>query len=699
MSKIILRYISLLWTGPVLAVLVGCVGFWLALLPVHSIETNLAGYADGRMEQANGLNYIWLRSQMGLGYQDLPRFAPVNLKVVLLLARPSQAPPAQLEITEGRKSGPIPLLNLQYSPDKPDPQQYTIKIPAADSSLDELYIDFKSNGFRVAGDNRELGVRLSQATVSVSKSGLVLAVFSRPLFPATLLLLLGLAWWCALVGFGGLETVLLLAPVGFMAGALANQLIYASWWLLVAAALVTGTAALWRRQGQGWLVARDWRAPGLLLAAIASFAGFFVVSPIYEGDFFVHREWLSVLVSHGPFGPYPYSERLNYPPGTVYQFYLYSLIARPLNLLYEPGFFKVLMGSSLLFILGIIWWAGTKSAVKREHLARVVLLFGFSLSLLFVPLIWGQLEGWQFGLMALALLLVIFGKPIASVIVQALSLIYKPQSWLILPFYAVSYLLRFGWPRALLGGVLGGVALVVLGGPGFAFDFNMFQSFLNHPSYADQSDWAGAGSFNMVHLLGYDAMSFDYTARVPPLLLIASYLLFGLVYLGVSLVAWRRNLALKAESAASTAEDNNRRGADWLLAAAVVLCAIFYFWIRMHERHLYYGLGFLVLAALYRRDLFRPALLLNLLFSLNLLYAYLPERRDPVPNNFFFWRHFLHSTLGQDILSLTGIAICIWLIWLYLRPARSEIKPVLTEASLEMKEAVLTPLPTSKIES
>ncbi len=688
MSKTILRYIPPLFSGPVLAVLIGVVCFWLALLPVHTTETNLAGYADGRLEQANGLSYIWLRPQMGLGYQDLPRFAPVNLKLVLLLARPAEAPPAILDIFETRKGVSIPLLNLAYSATKPDPQEYLIKLPASTTSLDELYIDFKSNGFRVKGDNRDLGIRISQATISVSKSGLILAVFSQPLFPATLILLLGLAWWCALAGFGRLETILLLAPVGFISGALANQLIYSSWWLLLAASLLVGTAAVWWRKGQGWLVGGDWRAPGLLLAGIFAFGGFFVFAPIYEGDFFVHREWLSVVINHGPFGAYSYSDRLNYPPGTVYQFYLYSLVARPLGLLSEGWFFKLLMGSSLLFIIGLIWWAGVKSGVRRENLVRGVLLFGFSLSLLFVPLMWAQLEGWQFGLMALALLLVIFGKPVVSVFAQAVSLLYKPQSWLILPFYAVSYLLRFGWLKAFLGGVLGVVLLVVLGGPGFAFNLNMFQDFLNHPSYAEQSDWAGAGSFNLVHLFGYDAINLNYTSKVPEILLYTSYALFGLVYLGVILVNWRRTSALKSEVGLDENELYVRRGSETLLAAGLILCAIFYFWIRMHERHLYYGLGFLVIAALYRRDLYRPALLLNLLFSLNLLYAYLPERRDPVPNNFFFWRHFLHSTLSQNILSLSGIAVCIWLGWLYLKPARDLPKLAPAEPDLKIAELV-----------
>ena len=55
---------------------------------------------------------------------------------------------------------------------------------------------------------------------------------------------------------------------------------------------------------------------------------------------------------------------------------------------------------------------------------------------------------------------------------------------------------------------------------------------------------------------------------------------------------------------------------------------------------------------------------------LNLLYAYLPERRDPVPNNFLLWRQALHAGWVQNLLVGLGLIGCLWLAWLYFRPAR-----------------------------
>ncbi len=653
------------WLNSFVVAIVGVVCFWLALLPVHTVETNLADYAGGQTEQADGLRYIWTQPNLRLIYRDLPRFAPVYLQLEVLLDRPPGSPPARLEISERRGNLSLPLQTLQYSPELTGYRQYTLKIPAiSGDNSDELVLDLKANGFRVAGDGRELGVRVKAATITVGKGGLVLSVLTQPLFPALVILLLGLGWWGWLARFGPLELALLSAPVGFMAGAMTNLLIYSSWWLLLDGLLLVGTAWGWQRWGVGWLAAGDrWRPLGLLMAGITAFTGFFVLAPGLAGDIYYFREVLAPILQYGPIATYSHAPRLVYPPGSVYQLYFYGLLTQPFNIAYNQSPLKLLMGSALLLLIPAIWWVGLHSKIQREHLARTVLLFGFSLSLIFVPAVWVQADGWLLLMMAGALWLVMLGRPVASVGLQAFGIIYKAQSWLLLPLYALTFQWRFGWRIAVLcgGACLGLVA--VLGGVGFAFDYKVFKIFWEQPVVSGESDWGGIRTFNLLHLLGYDRI------KVPQPLLALSYLSIGLVYIIVLLVCWRRNAAIARETGKGSVERTARSGAEWFLAAAVIMSFIFFFWVKMHERYLYFGLGLLVLAAFYRRDLYRPALLFNLIFSLNLLYAYLPERRDPVPNNFFLWRHFLHADWSQNLLSLAGIGVCLWVGWLYLQPA------------------------------
>ncbi len=717
-------FLSPNWLKGLLTLGVGIACFWLALVPIHTIETRLTDYSGGKLEQADGTAYIWTQPNLRLIYRDLPRFAPAFLRLNLLLDRPPGSPPARVEISEIRGNATLPLTTLEYSPDKSGYREYQIKIPAiTGDSSDELILELKVNGFRVAGDNRELGVRLQSATIVVSKSGLILAVFTQPLFPALVILLVGLAWWGILVNFGPLELALIVAPIGFLAGAMANYLLYSAWWQLIDALLLVGTAAIWgsgeredgRRKtedgrqriypqrGRG----RDLPPKGArprftiktsvlspqssvlpLYAAIAALCGFFVLAPGLAGDIFYFREVLAPTMQYGPFGTYSYAPRLVYPPGSVFQLYLYGLITQPFNILYNQTPLKLLMGSALLFLIPMVWLTGARSGVQREHLARTVLLFGFCLSLLFVPAVWVQADGWLLLLMAAALLLVIWGKPLGSVGIQAFAVIFKAQSWLLLPLYALTFQWRFGWLKALLYGGLCLGLVAISGGAGFAYDYKVFRIFWEQPVVSGESDWGGIRTFNLLHLLGYDRL------KVPQPLLSISYLSVGLVYIVVLLVCWRRNAAIRRETTPGSIARLARSGMEWFLAAAVIMSFIVFFWVKIHERYLYFGLGFIVLAALYRRDLYRPALLFNAIFCLNLLYAYIPERRDPVPNNFFFWRHFLHADLTQNVLSGMGIAVCLWVGWLYLRPApaldltQADALPPKTESNQPSPEGI-----------
>jgi hypothetical protein len=220
----------------------------------------------------------------------------------------------------------------------------------------------------------------------------------------------------------------------------------------------------------------------------------------------------------------------------------------------------------------------------------------------------------------------------------------------------------------LVGGLLAVALVLLFGGLGFAFDLNQL---LNSPIVNGDSavgGWVGGGtnSLNLLHIPGYDQQV------IPTVWVVVSYGLTGALYLGIMVVTWWRQRAF------SRLPDKKESGRlallDCLLGIGLVFVIIFFLWVRMHERYLYYGIAVLPFLALWRRDLYKPLLSLNLFFIINLLYAYLPERRDPIPNNFSLWRRAFHEDWFQNLLSLGGLLLCGWLVWLYFKPQHKPVK-------------------------
>jgi hypothetical protein len=119
-----------------------------------------------------------------------------------------------------------------------------------------------------------------------------------------------------------------------------------------------------------------------------------------------------------------------------------------------------------------------------------------------------------------------------------------------------------------------------------------------------------------------------------------------------------------------------------LLASGLFFMVVFYLWVKMHERYLYFGLAFLPFVALWRKDMYRPTIIFNFIFMLNLLYAYLPERRDPVPPNFMLWRHALHADWFQNVLVFAGLLAAAWLAWLYFKPLQKPSRETTVQAEM-----------------
>jgi hypothetical protein len=648
---------TLFW--PALAVVFGLIFFGLALLPVHQPQINLKDY--GGVEQAEeGHSFLWVKPGTVFKFYDLPRFAPIYLTIRMSLDRIEGAPPAHIELAEQQDQDKTQklLASYDYRPELTGFQDYVIKIPSADKSQESFLLALNGNSFKAPGDPRELGVRVESIKLRLSPAGLTSLLYPRPYLLAVIFLMVGMAFWLSFLRFGRIETFGLLAATGFGCGVLANLLVYQSWFLLAVALFFVGSALWWQRQETAHLTA--WRGILPLGLGLLLFSAFFVIVPGLPGDIYYWREVLQPIIQYGPIGVYPNAPRLVYPPGSVFFLWLYGIATQPFGISYNQSGLKALMGVSHFGLLGLLWYTGYRTGADKLVTARALALFGFSLSLVFVPLSWVQADGWLTLMMIAPIVLVVWGRPYSSALVQAVGVLYKAQSWLLLPLYALVYLWRAGGRRLLLGGALTLGVVAIFAGLGFAFDPAVFRVFWQQPAVSGESAWGGIRTFNILHALDYDQK------QVPQPLLTISYGIVALSYAAILLVMWLRQR--RYEQMSDKAERDRISLADWLLAAGLFFTIIFFAWVKMHERYLYFGLAFLPFVALWRRDMYKIAVFFNFFFLLNLLYAYLPERRDPVPNNFFLWRHALHADWFQNVLIAGGVIGCLWLAWLYFRP-------------------------------
>ncbi len=678
--------------GGALSVALGLLLFGLMLWPVHRTTEILPQYV-GIEQDETGVKFGWLKPNALFHLEDVPRYGPIYVHFTVALNRPEGAPPAVLQVIESRddKGGSERVLaTYEGRTTSAGWREYLVKIPPSETSSEDLYLYFRSNEFKVKGDTRALGLAMADISFEVKPAGLLSLLFPRPYLIAVLLLLVGMALWGNLLRFSTLETAGLCATTGFASGILANILAYHSFYLLIIALLFLALplSSKFKVQNSKFKILPSSvlspQSSVLLLTGLGLFAAFFVVVPGLPGDIYYWREVIQPIMQYGPIGVYPYAPRLVYPPGSVFFLWGYGLLTQPFGITYNQSALKALMGVSHFGLLGLLWYVGYKSGLPILQRHRALALFGLSLSLVFVPVSWVQADGWLTLMMIVPLVLVVWGRFYASGVVQAVGVLYKAQSWLLLPFYALNFWWKAGWRKSVLVGGLTLLLIGLFGGLGFAFDMNVGKVFWEQPAVSGESAWGGIRSFNLLHLLGYDQK------QVPQPLLSISYGLVAVAYLAILLVTWWRNRQI--EHLADKAERDGLYLSEWLLAAGLFFTIIFYVWVKMHERYLYFGLAFLPFVALWRRDMYKPIILLNFVFMANLLYAYLPERRDPVPNNFLLWRHALHAEWVQNGLVLVGLAACLWLAFLYFRPPAWSRNNLTAEGAEERrdKEAVKT---------
>jgi Gpi18-like mannosyltransferase len=590
----------------------------------------------------DGKKYAWTRPAAQFFFVDAPRYAPLLLRLELKLARPEGAAPAFIQVGENLNGNFVPITTITPEAGTSGYQTYQITIPPA-AQLDQgLVLEINANSFRVAGDTRALGVILADYSLEMQPNHLRWMLWPRPFLLAFGLLLLGICLWGGRAGLKWLEMALLLAPISVLAGLYCNFLIGNSWWLCLLGGLVI-LSSLWDKLP----AIKRWGGLPALIFASAAFSLFFLTQVPGIGDLELFQFWISDLEKYGVWRIYQNSSFFNYPPLFAHVFWLYAQITgwfgQDKSIIVLQAFF----GLALPVGVGLIGRFGRNSS----NLSAPVVT-AFSAALLFDSIIWGQADTMTCVFMLAAFLLLFNQRPYLSGGVMGLAVLFKQNAWLILPYFCLLFLRKFGWQKTWRAGAVSVLLVIALSLPVFGFSGESLNLFFNQPRMTGELTRGTYGAYNLFFLLGYEGDS------VPSNVLIwAGVALVGAVYL---LCVWA---IYKGKVEAGEAG----------FAAGLITIVTFLFAVRMHERFMLYALIWLALAAITYPRLYKPLLGLGLISLINMAVGFKATPRRLVPDTFYFWADLLKPDIAPRVLAIVTMLLFGYLCYMFWREVRQKI--------------------------
>jgi Gpi18-like mannosyltransferase len=609
---------------------------------------------------AAGQPSVWTKGKSYFVFESLPRFLPLTITVEMSLNRPAGEPPAHLNVNEVDSSryGLVqPITSFDFVPDHPGFQQYTLQIPALTDLQTGLVLQFDSNAFRVDGDGRLLGVAVRGFTIATNGDHWSGLVAPYQMGVAVGLLLIVLAVWFRLARLGWLESAVFLVMLVLTAAEQVQFLRVYSWWLLGGAGALALCAVGWwlthRRAGPAGFARFEiyWVFAGMLLLM-----AFFLPADDFSFDTNLYRDWIDAVMRYGPFDFYSHSDTFNYLPLIIYIFWVYghltSLVGLTANMLYFRIFMSLLVLACSWLIYRLL--RPTENSI-RPVIIPVIMLFGFNLTTIYNPTIWGQADVLLALLLLVAYALIRRGYSIPAAIMLGISILFKPQAIFVAPLLALVLLKQAGWKKTGLGLGLSALICTALALPSFGFRWSEIHRYI----FQEQL----AGSFVIGSIRAYNV---PYIFDRPEQLAAVTNIGLGIVALTFGAIGW---YIWKSPA---------NRHYTLAMGAALGVTAFFTFSIKMHERYLYYALPFLVLAVAYAwreqpRWLARATSWFTAVYSLIALLEMLVSRHvdlsGQIEENLFNWNTLLIQDRAalETGLSLAALGLYVWgngLFWL-----------------------------------
>jgi len=603
----------------------------------------------------DGQAFVWTKESSYFVFETLPRFLPLTITVDINLQRPPGEQPAHLvisEVNQGDYSLIQPIATFDYDPKEPGFHHYTLQIPAIPDLMTGLALEFKTNTFGVPGDKRVLGVTVGDFTISANGDAWSGLFGPYPVVIVVALVLVLLASWFRLARLGWFESAIFLGMFAIVCAEQVQFLRIASRFLLLCTIGLAVCMAVW------W-VTRRLGKPRLeifgVLAGVVVLVIFFLPSDDFSFDTNLYRDWIHDIMQYGPFDLYAHSGSFNYLPLIVYIFWVYGHFMALFGLDGGDSInFRVFMSLVMLACTVLVYRLSRPgAAVVRRVTIPVVMVFGFNLTVLYNPTIWGQAD-----IVLAFMLLVNFWllqrqRHLSAGLMLGLCILFKPQAIFVVPLLAVVLLKQAGWRKTTLSLGLSAVLCTALALPVFGFRWSEIHQYIFQDQLVGQ--YVVDGTIRAYNL----SFLFEKTDQVG-LITNIGLGITGLTFAALALYLWRG----KTE-AGSVA-----------MAAALGVLTFFAFSIKMHERYLYYALPFLAVALAYAwRE--RPGWFARMtgwftaVYSLVALLEMLVSRHvdlsGQIEENLFNWNVFLIQNRGllETGLSYAVVGLYFWLSGLF----------------------------------
>ncbi len=314
---------------------------------------------------------------------------------------------------------------------------------------------------------------------------------------------------------------------------------------------------------------------------------FYLSTIDFNADFFNHYYWARSLVNFGFKGFYerdfsPWA-KANYPPLANFFFWLSHKTHLSLGLDINKAkllaaFYKIPVLVADVFIALLLFKQRMGKRIKNFHF-KAALLFLLNIGLIYNSVFWGQLESLVTLFCLFSLISFFQEKKILPFIFFSLALLTKQSCLFFIPIFFVFVLNKTNLKEKLIGFSLMFCILI------FSFSFFInddyflypIKFFLNTSGGQKHQYWASANAFNFWFLLGLNKLT-DKTIIFGFSLRFLGFFMVSILTLPLLYVFLKKK----------------RKIVDYYKLTARLAFLSFIFLTRMHERHLYSALVFII---------------------------------------------------------------------------------------------------------
>ncbi len=331
------------------------------------------------------------------------------------------------------------------------------------------------------------------------------------------------------------------------------------------------------------------------------------------------------------------NSRADYPPFYIYVLWIVGAISHIFNvdfliLLKIPAIIADISTSFLIFHIA-------KKYTSFNIALLSTILYAFNPAIIYTSAIWGQVDSIYTFFLLFAVYEFVSDKPITSSILFTLSVLTKPQSLVLFPFFVILTIKKYSYKILVKLMCISTIIFLLLSKP-FYMSSSVSEIFKLYISSYTEYPFTSLNAFNFWALFGMfrpDSVSFLFpflTYRI------IGYLLFALLFIYVVYILLERN-------------DDRMI----YLCSSLLFFGFFMLFTRIHERYLFPMFVFLIISTIFDKRLYTVYILSSITFFAN-LYLVFEEVKTGVqiPMSMFI---ITYSTL-INIIIFIYVCYCLY---------------------------------------